>query len=294
MQSSTSAAVEMSPANAAFDASASRSPLLSSRSIEARVGAAVEQQQPTHAAVHHPPLQLRRGDDAQRHAVADVEQRRIRPHAERVVGGLHDQRQVAEVPVDDPPPFLDRGGAAIDARTEPASWALIAARSVPTAWTSPSSSDTTMCRRRWSGMTRAVEVARPAPACRRPPTGSPASTSTSRSPGRRPRSCNRASVAVIVSLSGISDRRIAFGSDRTSVDAISSRWPGTFQSNPSSLHLVERRQRDVDRHAVERFTGRVPVGERQFDVDADRSRRPGCATRRGSPRDGASRRRTRR
>ncbi len=49
-----------------------------------------EQQQPPHPAVHHPPLQLRGGDDAQRHAVADVEQRGIRPHAEPVVGRLHD------------------------------------------------------------------------------------------------------------------------------------------------------------------------------------------------------------
>ena len=70
----------------------------------------VEQQQPTHSPTHDPLLQLRGRHHPQRHAVADVEQRRVRLHVHRPIGRLDDARNVAEVPRGDAAPLVDRRG----------------------------------------------------------------------------------------------------------------------------------------------------------------------------------------
>ena len=85
---------------------------------------AVQQQQPPHSAAHHPLLQLGRGHHAQRHAVADVEQRRIGLHVESPGRPTRPPAGGRRRPTSTMPRRSSIGAAAaIDSRTDPASCA---------------------------------------------------------------------------------------------------------------------------------------------------------------------------
>ena len=67
-----------------------------------------QQQQPAHAAAHHPRLQVRVAEDPQRDAVLVVDERGVPAHDVAVAMRLHHRRQVTDVPLDDPAPLGDR------------------------------------------------------------------------------------------------------------------------------------------------------------------------------------------
>ena len=89
-----------------------------------------------------------------------------------------------------------------------------------------------------------------------------------RSPDGSPR---RATTSRATSGAGTRSRRSALGSDRISAVTSSSRSPGTCQSNPAAVDLVEHGERDVDGHAVGSRARLELVGQRQRQL----ARRPG-------------------
>ena len=267
MQSSTSAAVEMSPANAEFDASASRSALLSSRSIDARVGAAVSSR-----SRRTPPCITRRWSSG----VVTTRNDTLSPTSSSAgyartpspsSVGLHDLRQVAEVPVDDPAPLLDRGGAG-DRRTDRAGelgldGGEVGADGMDLAGLVGHDD----VQAEVIGHDRGVEVTRPDRRAghgrqdRRQHVHQPVARSSATlvqpGEGRRHRVVERDQRTTDLLRQRADQRRrdLLVVSRHVPVEAVVG-------------DLVERGQRNVDGHAVQRFARRVAIRQRQFDVAA--------------------------
>ena len=209
------------------------------------------------------------GDHAQRHALADVEQRRVRPHAERPVARSRRPAAGRRRPSRRCPRRSSIGAAAaIDERTDPASLRLdrgeVGADGMHLAVVV-----------RHDDVEHGGDRAAPTESKSRGRTGDARDRRQRRRPARRPTAFTGSvvpgrrttNVAASVSASGISDRRIVLGQrPHERRRRARARWPGHVPVEAVVGDLVERRQRDVHRHAVERLRRREAVRQRQLDV----------------------------
>ncbi len=224
-------------------------------------GRPVEQQQPPHAAAHRPLLEFRRGHDAQRHAVTDIEQRRVRPHVERAVGRFDDLRQITHVPRRDPASFVDRRGRRdrLACRTGQSllDRGQVGADVVHLAVVvGHDEVQPEVGVERLDGRTRRGDVdAGHLGDDRREPID---------------QTTRRRAEAVEHGVDGVGER------DQLAADRLGERAhqlfdelvavPGHLPVESVVGDLVETVERQVDRHAVQRFAGSIAVGQREFDV----------------------------
>ena len=186
-----------------------------------------EQQQPAHARAHHPLLDRRVRQHADRHAVAVVEQGGVTAHGMAVPDRLDEPRQGGEVPRAKPGPLevLSRLGdrrprpaaepgaelLEVLAQRDPAPIRILHGERDPEVVGDPGDVE----RARWDPLAGEIDTTRASSSTSAPPAGS---------------TCSKASRAR--SAIGMSNRRYCLGSERTSAPTSSSRNPGTCQSNP--------------------------------------------------------------